>query len=179
MSARNAVVCAAGVVPFRHVEGTVQVLLVGRPPGRHRGGDWSFPKGSVRSGESWRDAAVREAFEETGLRVAAGVLLTEVSYRRASRGAKTVRYFVGEVSADLEACPDGSEVTELCWTSVPSARRMLTWDRDRTVLDVFMDLVTAGQLRPHVAAGPAGADVVPDVSGSVSGPWLRQVRDVP
>ncbi len=45
-----------------------QVILVrrGQEPSK---GDWSIPGGLVNVGETLRDAAIREAFEETGLEV--------------------------------------------------------------------------------------------------------------
>ncbi len=45
-----------------------QVILVrrGKEPSK---GDWSIPGGLVNVGETLRDAAIREAFEETGLEV--------------------------------------------------------------------------------------------------------------
>jgi mutator protein MutT len=51
-----------------------RVLLVkrGHPP---LAGEWSIPGGLLEVGETVRDAAVREAHEETGLTVEAGELL--------------------------------------------------------------------------------------------------------
>ena len=42
-----------------------RVLLVHR----ERYDDWSLPKGKLEDGESWEDAALREVWEETGIRV--------------------------------------------------------------------------------------------------------------
>src|SRR5947208_16987411 len=57
-------VAGAAVVALRRDE----VLLVrrGRAP---RQGEWSLPGGSIEPGETARQAAAREALEETGLRV--------------------------------------------------------------------------------------------------------------
>ena len=51
-----------------------QVLLV-RQTYHRDGSRWAAPGGWVDQGESPREAAVREAFEETGLRIVAGRLL--------------------------------------------------------------------------------------------------------
>ena len=49
--------------------GRVVLVKRGREPERGR---WSIPGGTVEAGETLREAAAREAFEETGLRVAVG-----------------------------------------------------------------------------------------------------------
>ncbi len=56
-----------GVICFRGND----VLLIerGTPP---RKGEWSIPGGRVEAGESFRDAALRELFEETGIHAQLG-----------------------------------------------------------------------------------------------------------
>jgi 8-oxo-dGTP diphosphatase len=44
-----------------------RVLISKRAPGSHLAGYWEFPGGKLESGENTRDAAEREALEETGL----------------------------------------------------------------------------------------------------------------
>ncbi len=46
-----------------------RVLINQRPADAHLGGLWEFPGGKCLEHESPRDCAVREAWEETGLRV--------------------------------------------------------------------------------------------------------------
>ena len=57
---------AAGGVLWRPALGAsgVEVALVHRP----KYDDWSLPKGKLDPGESFKEAAVREVEEETGLR---------------------------------------------------------------------------------------------------------------
>jgi 8-oxo-dGTP diphosphatase len=47
-----------------------QFLIGQRPPGVPLAGLWEFPGGKVRPGEAPEAAAVRECYEEAGLRVA-------------------------------------------------------------------------------------------------------------
>ena len=73
MSAR---IEAAGVVLVRPGADGPEVAVVHRP---HRS-DWSLPKGKLEAGERHEVAAVRETFEETGVRCALGPDLGERSY---------------------------------------------------------------------------------------------------
>jgi len=109
-----------------------RVLLVHRP--RH--GDWSFPKGKLEAGETWADAALREVEEETGLR---GVLGEEVgrTHYEVEDGPKEVRYFRLTVEAEARA---QNEVDEVRWVLLDEARELLTYDRDRELLDAVRSL---------------------------------------
>ncbi len=49
-------------------DGSPAVLLQHRAPWSHQGGTWGLPGGALDSHERARDAAVREAYEEAGLR---------------------------------------------------------------------------------------------------------------
>jgi len=92
-----------------------QVLLVkrGHPP---LAGEWSIPGGVLEIGEMLRDAAVREAAEETGLKVETADLLGV--YDRVLRdGSGRVRYhyvlvdfLCRRVSGDAHAAGDADEV---------------------------------------------------------------------
>ncbi|WP_020657443.1 NUDIX hydrolase [Amycolatopsis benzoatilytica] len=46
-----------------------KVLLIRRAPGTFLAGHWEFPGGTAEPGEAPEDTAIREAAEETGLRV--------------------------------------------------------------------------------------------------------------
>ncbi|MTA05380.1 MAG: NUDIX domain-containing protein, partial [Actinobacteria bacterium] len=93
-------VVAAGAVPWRVVNGKLQVLVVYRK--QHR--DVSIPKGKVDPGETLPHTAVREVFEETGLKVNLGPSLGSVHYVQPSNGKpKIVHYWAAEVDPVAEA----------------------------------------------------------------------------
>src|SRR4029453_3035701 len=54
----------AGVIPFRRKKGTLEVCLI-----RNKGGKkWKIPKGFIDPGETPEQAALKEAWEEAGLK---------------------------------------------------------------------------------------------------------------
>lgn len=55
--------CQACAVPFRQRERRLEFCLI-----TSSGGHWLFPKGFIDPGDDPADAAVREAYEEAGLR---------------------------------------------------------------------------------------------------------------
>src|SRR5919199_1487885 len=91
----DATVRAAGVLPWRIVDGRLHVAVGHRP----KYDDWSWPKGKLEPGEAWAAAAVREAHEETGLVVRLGMPLPPASYDVGARGRdrpKVGRYWAAE-----------------------------------------------------------------------------------
>jgi 8-oxo-dGTP diphosphatase len=98
------------------------VLVVHRP----RYDDWSLPKGKLRLGESWQEAALREVEEETGLRCELGELVGATRY-----GLKEVRYF--RMSCDGEPRPQ-NEVDEVRWVPLAEAAALLSYERDVELL---------------------------------------------
>ncbi len=54
----------AGVIPFRHKRNGIEICLI-RDKGRKK---WKIPKGFVDPGDTHRQTALKEAWEEAGLR---------------------------------------------------------------------------------------------------------------
>ncbi len=120
---------AEGVVWRRSPEGELEVLLVHRP----KYDDWTLPKGKLDPGEGHAEAALREVREETGLRCALGPELASTSYRDRKGRPKHVRYWamtpVGGRFTPTE------EVDEILWLPVDEAKAVLSYIRDRPLLD--------------------------------------------
>jgi 8-oxo-dGTP pyrophosphatase MutT (NUDIX family) len=122
---------AGGLVLRRGDDGTGEILVVHRPAY----GDWSFPKGKLEAGESEEDAAVREVEEETGLRCRLEREVATTRYRDGSGRPKTVRYWL--MTPVGGALAPAHEVDDARFVPVPDAARLLTYDRDRVLLDVL------------------------------------------
>jgi 8-oxo-dGTP pyrophosphatase MutT (NUDIX family) len=120
---------AGGLVCRRDEHGAAEILLVHRPAYD----DWSFPKGKVEPGENEEEAAAREVEEETGLRCRLDRELTTMRYRDARGRPKTVRYWLmTPVGGRLEAA---NEVDEARFVPITEAAALLTYQRDRELLD--------------------------------------------
>ena len=128
---------AGGVLWRTHDHGRVEVLLVHRP----QYDDWTFPKGKRDPGESDRQCAVREVEEETGMKPTVGEELPCTVYADRHQREKSVRYW--EMTVRKGAFQPNAEVDEVRWLGVAAARKRLTYDRDRPVLDAFADRVPA------------------------------------
>ncbi len=124
---RAVVETSAGGVIYRWAGGTAHILLI-----RDRYRHWGFPKGHVEGGETAADAALREVWEETGLRCRLGRELEAVRYEVKGR-PKLVRYWVMDVVEDAAFVPN-DEVDELRWCPREEAERLLTYAHDRELV---------------------------------------------
>jgi 8-oxo-dGTP diphosphatase len=127
---------AAGGLVWRESPRGPEIALIHRPKYH----DWTLPKGKLARGERWQDAAVREVVEETGFQVRLGKFAGGCTYLT-RRGPKVVLYWHMYVDGECRFAPqDPAEVDALVWLSVRKARKRLTHDRERRVLDDGADL---------------------------------------
>jgi 8-oxo-dGTP pyrophosphatase MutT (NUDIX family) len=126
------VVHAAGGVVWRRTDGRIEVVLVHRP----HYDDWTFPKGKRKDGETDEACALREVREETGLRCSLGQELPTIEYVDSRDRPKIVRWWMMQ-PLDGRFEIDEDEVDEARWVSTYEASHLLTYDRDRRLLDAF------------------------------------------
>jgi predicted NUDIX family NTP pyrophosphohydrolase len=114
---------SAGILLYRVVDGTPQVLIV-HPGGpfwkRKDAGAWSIPKGEYGDDEDPQACALREFEEETGTSLSPGELADLGSVRQKS-GKEVVAW---AVEGDLDADAIVSNTFELEWP--PGSGRMQT-----------------------------------------------------
>ena len=173
---------AAGGVVLRTRDATTEVLAVHRP----HYDDWSLPKGKLDQGESWEACALREVHEETGVAVALGPQLSEVSYTDRKGRPKTVRWWL--MSA-VEGHPShrgvDREVDEARWVAVDGARDLLSYDTDLELLDEALQVhevasdadlagATVGATPAEVveAAAAGGLEETPSAAGAPRPPVM-------
>jgi 8-oxo-dGTP diphosphatase len=123
---------AAGVVLWREKARGLELALVHRP----KYDDWSFPKGKLEPGEKHREAALREAREETGLTVVLGRRLPTQHYLFRDR-IKRVRYWSATVLTGSFVA--NREVDALRWLPAAQARAQLSYEHDRGLVDALME----------------------------------------
>ncbi len=161
---------AAGGVVRRRLDGHVVTVLVHRP----RYDDWTFPKGKLLDGESFEEAALREVLEETGLECRIEDELPPLRYLDQDGRPKVVRYW--SMDADGGDLRPTDEVDEARWFTLDEARRMLTYDRDREVLDALNGQGAPAYLIRHAKAGDRATWTGDDLSRPLSKMGHRQAR---
>jgi 8-oxo-dGTP diphosphatase len=125
-------ITAAGGVVIRREGRRNRIAVVHRPKYM----DWSLPKGKLEKGESFEEAALREVREETGFKCEAIDELPPVTYLDRKARSKLVRYWLMEPGKGSFEPHD--EVDELRWLTSREARKLLTYDHDRELVQVAM-----------------------------------------
>jgi 8-oxo-dGTP diphosphatase len=120
----DAEVLAAGGLVLRDGE----IVIVHRP----KYDDWSLPKGKLDEGEDFEQAALREVWEETGLRCTLGRELGDATYKDNKGRDKLVRYF--EMHPEGGEFTPNDEVDELRWVPLGEAPDVLSYDFDRELV---------------------------------------------
>jgi 8-oxo-dGTP diphosphatase len=99
---------------------------------RARYGDWTLPKGKLKPGEDWRDAAIREVKEETGYNVQLQSFAGVVSYE--VKGVPKVVKFWNMVPIGESKFEPSEEVDRVTWLSLQKALEVLDHDGERELL---------------------------------------------
>jgi 8-oxo-dGTP diphosphatase len=127
------VIRAAGGLLWRDDDGARRVAVIHRP---HRK-DWSLPKGKLRDGEAWEQAALREVQEETGCE-ARILSFAGVAHYVPRHTPKVVLYWNMALVREgpLEA---QDEVDRIAWLVPAEALDRLDHDSDREILEEALD----------------------------------------
>lgn len=163
---------AAGGIVLRGEGEDRRVALVHRP----RYDDWSFPKGKLTDDEDESAAALREVWEETGLRCTIGSGVGAVTYADRFGRPKVVRYFA--MTTDGGTFTPNAEVDELAWLSPEEAERKLSYAHDRTLLRrVVAGVPTAVvYVLRHAKAGQRSTWSGPDADRPLTRRGRKQAR---
>lgn len=136
------------------IENNEQVLLIRRAMNPERG-KWALPAGYIDDGEDPREAAVREAREETGLEVTITGLL-DVQQGPVELGASIIIIYAAQVTSGQAKALDDADA--ILWFSAHDPLPELAFDSTRTLLDDWIRQrrnVSAKQIDP--ASDPTGS----------------------
>lgn len=125
---------AAGAVVLREGEHGREVLMVHRPAFR----DWTLPKGKLDPGELLPSTAVREVWEETGVRIRVGRSVAMLRYP-IPKGLKVVYWWLGYVLSEQPRKPN-QEVDQVAWVGIDDAAAKLTYPDEYEVLQEALRL---------------------------------------
>ncbi|MFN8222639.1 MAG: NUDIX domain-containing protein [Gaiellales bacterium] len=139
---------SAGGVVVRRMRGRWWFAAT-RPQGR-ADGVWTLPKGLVDTGETVRDAALREVLEETGITATIVEKLGDSRYVYTWEGErvfKIVSFFlmrrlggqIGAISPEMRV-----EVAETRWLPLDEAPRLLTHAGERALAARAAELLATG-----------------------------------
>ena len=138
MESENPVIYAAGAVLWRFgAKKRVEIALIHRP----RYGDWSLPKGKLDANETMIGCAYREVMEETGHAAIFGPEIGDATYV-VDGVTKLVKYWSAQAIGEPTGKPNPTEVDEVLWLSPAEARKKLTLDDDRSIVDFFLEFGT-------------------------------------
>jgi 8-oxo-dGTP pyrophosphatase MutT (NUDIX family) len=124
-------------VVTRGIGDELEVVLTGRTSD----GTWVFPKGTPDAGESIEETALREVREESGLDVEIVRPIGVLDYWFAVPGErvhKFVHFFLMHARGGDVSRHD-HEYDQVRWVPVSEARRLLTYDTYREMLDRAVD----------------------------------------
>lgn len=148
---------SCGIVPYREVQGEIRYLVISSAVTKRE--HWEFPKGGVEAGEREIDTALRELWEETGVkdvRVLPGYRepIRYIYRRPEGLVSKQVVYFiarVGDPSVKLREV----EAKDYRWADYDEARKLLRHANARALLERCHAFIT-GKPVPGAAAKKAG-----------------------
>ena len=122
---------------MRRAGDELEVVLAGRDSDR----TWVFPKGTPDKGETIEETALREVREESGLDVEIVRPIGVLDYWFAVPGErvhKFVQFFLMHARGGDVSRHD-HEYDQVRWVPVSEARRLLTYDTYREMLDRAVD----------------------------------------
>jgi 8-oxo-dGTP pyrophosphatase MutT (NUDIX family) len=130
---------SAGVVLVRRMRGRAWFAAV-RPQGKPVG-TWALPKGLIDPGERGPETAIREGYEETGVRGRLVRKLGDVRYVYTWRGERVFKlvsfHLAFALGGRIGELPPGMEreIAEARWLPLEAAPRLLAYKGEREMAE--------------------------------------------
>jgi len=132
-----------GIIVFYRFPRSIKYLLL-----KHKAGHWSFPKGHKESGESKMETAIRELWEESGIKKISflnkNTLITENYKFKNTNGVliyKKVGYFIAESKVKTVRI-DNNEICNFKWCTFEKALSRVTFKQSGDLLKIVHRMIT-------------------------------------
>jgi 8-oxo-dGTP pyrophosphatase MutT (NUDIX family) len=141
---------SSGLVLVRRMQGRWWLAAV-RPQGKEKG-VWALPKGLVHRGESAAETALREGYEETGVRPRLSSKLGDVRYVYTWKGERVFKivsfYLAHATGGRIGELPSGMEieVAEARWLPLEDAPRLLAYKGEREMAEKAVEMLAGDAL---------------------------------
>lgn len=128
-------VVGVGIVIVRPGPVEPEVLLIrrGKPPSA---GKWNIPGGHLEFGETVRAAAIREAFEETNLRIVNPRLIDVVDIVSPRSDGTGAHWTLVDFRADWQGdtATAGSDAAAVAWVALSALSSYCLWDETLRII---------------------------------------------
>jgi len=145
------VIKAAGGILQRSTPRGDEVMVVYRK--RHQ--DWTLPRGKVKDGESFQEAAMRQVLEGTGCSCRIGNYLGTISY--SDKGVPKVVLFWKMTLIEDKGITSNDEIGQALWLQLPAAIERLTHAQEKALLSRIGSLPRQSQSPAEPASAPVPA----------------------
>ena len=141
---------SAGGVVVRRMRGRWWAAVVRPRRDDHRPQVWALPKGLIDEGERGLETAIREVYEETGLRAAGERKLGDVRYVYTWDGErifKVVSFFLLRAKGGrIGVLPPGMEieVAEARWVPLDDAPSILSYGGEKQIARKALEVLAEG-----------------------------------
>ena len=138
---------SAGLVLVRRMHSRPWIAAV-RPRGKPAG-TWALPKGLIGPGETPQETALREGWEETGVRARLVSKLGDTRYVYTWKGERVFKivsfYFARATGGRIGDLPPGMEleVAEARWLPLADAPRLLSYRGELEKAERALDALTS------------------------------------
>jgi len=122
---------SCGIIPYLLIDNEIHYLLV-----KQNNGFICFPKGHVEKGESEKETAYRECYEETGLKaeIIPGFKDAISYYMSEYDATKEVVFFIGRINS-LDYKMQKSEIENIIVAPYKEAKELLIYDNWKDLLN--------------------------------------------